>query len=156
MKYDVFAQTPLQNVNPFSGVSGWSWDPVIGSDYLSKGIAGISSFKFSFCGVLEKGFWDLNPSNVSCKTTGHISSGVLVMIAGFSSCIMGLTSDDVTKLSNAWQRRKLVLNKGIIPYKSMLGEKSRTWRSSLFLRGEVRTVLTTSSQLSASHFKRYC
>ena len=37
----------------------------------------------------------------------------------------------------------------------MLGEKSLTWRSSLFLRREVRTVLTTSSQLSASHFKRY-
>ena len=60
------------------------------------------------------------------------------------------------KLSNTWQRQKLVLNKGSVPYKSMLGEKSLTWRSSLFLRGEVRMVVTTSSQLSASHFKRYC
>ena len=68
---------------------------------------------------------------------------------------IGLASDDVTKLSNAWQREKLVLNKGSGPYKSMLGEKSLTWRSSLFLPREVRTVLTTPSQLSASHFKRY-
>ena len=68
---------------------------------------------------------------------------------------LGLASDDVTKLSNAWQRGKLVLNKGSVPYKSMLGEKSLTWRSSLFLRTEVRTVLATSSLLSASHFKRY-
>ena len=37
----------------------------------------------------------------------------------------------------------------------MLGEKSLPGRSSLFLRREVWTVLTTSSQLSASHFKRY-
>ena len=36
----------------------------------------------------------------------------------------------------------------------MLGETSLTGRSSLFLRGEVWTVLTTASQLSASHFKR--
>ena len=68
---------------------------------------------------------------------------------------IGLASDDVTKLSNAWQRGKLVLNKGSVPYKSMLGEKSLTWRSSLFLRREVRTVLATPSLLSASHFKRY-
>ena len=39
--------------------------------------------------------------------------------------------------------------------KSMLGEKSLTWRGSLFLRREVRTVLTTPSLLSASHSKRY-
>ena len=56
-------------------------------------------------------------------------------------CSIGLASDDVTKLSNAWQRGKLVLNKVSGPYKSMLGEKSLTWRSSLFLRGEVRMVL---------------
>ena len=68
---------------------------------------------------------------------------------------VGLASDDVTKLSNVWQRGKLVLNKGSVPYKSMLGEKSLTWRSSLFLRREVRTVLATPSLLSASHFKRY-
>ena len=68
---------------------------------------------------------------------------------------IGLTSDDVTKLSNTWQRGKLVLNKVSAPYKSMLGEKSLTWRSALFLRGEVRTVFTTTSQLSASHFKRF-
>ena len=37
----------------------------------------------------------------------------------------------------------------------MLGEKSLTWRSSLFLRREVRTVLTTPSLLSASHFKTW-
>ena len=36
----------------------------------------------------------------------------------------------------------------------MLGEKSLTGWSSLFLPGEVGTVLTTPSQLSASHFKR--
>ena len=36
----------------------------------------------------------------------------------------------------------------------MLGEKSLTGRSSLFLLGEVGTVLTTLSQLSASYFKR--
>ena len=65
---------------------------------------------------------------------------------------IGLASDDVTKLSNAW--RKLVLNKDCAPYKSMLGEKSLPGRSSLFLLGEIRTVLTTPSQLSASHFKR--
>ena len=65
---------------------------------------------------------------------------------------IGLASDEVTKLSNAWQRGKLVLNKGSVPHKSMLGEKSLTWRSSLFLRREVRTIVTTSSQLSASHF----
>ena len=52
---------------------------------------------------------------------------------------IGLASDDVTKLSNTWQRGKLVLNKGSVPYKSMLEEKSLTWRSSLFLRREVRT-----------------
>ena len=68
---------------------------------------------------------------------------------------IGLASDDVTKLSNAWQREKLVLNKGSAPYKSMLGEKSLTWQSSSFLRREVRTVLAAPSQLSASHFKRY-
>ena len=33
-----------------------------------------------------------------------------------------LASDDVKKLSNAWQRGKLVLNKDSAPYKSMLGE----------------------------------
>ena len=66
-----------------------------------------------------------------------------------------LASDDVAKLSNAWQRGKLVLNKESVPYKSMLGEKSLTWRSSLFLLREVRTVLATPSLLSASHFKRY-
>ena len=37
----------------------------------------------------------------------------------------------------------------------MLGEKSLTGQSSLFLRREVWTVFTTPSQLSASHFKRY-
>ena len=36
----------------------------------------------------------------------------------------------------------------------MLGEKSLTGRSSLFLFGEIGTVLTTPSRLSASHFKR--
>ena len=75
------------------------------------------------------------------------------ILVGLRSCRwevwgIGLASDDVTKLSNAWQRRKLVLNKGSVPYKSMLGEKSLAGRSSLFL-------LTTSSQLSVSHFKRY-
>ena len=73
---------------------------------------------------------------------------------GAEPVCIGLASDDVTKLSNAWQRVKLVLNKDSAPYKSMLGEKSLTGRSSIFLPGEVRTVLTTSSQLSASHFKR--
>ena len=67
---------------------------------------------------------------------------------------IGLASDDVRKLSNAWQRGNLVLNKGSAPYKSMLREKSLTWRSSLLLRREVRTVFTTPSLLSASHFKR--
>ena len=50
---------------------------------------------------------------------------------------------------------KLVLNKDSAPYKSILGEKSLTGRSSLFHRGEVGTVLTTPSQLSASYFKLY-
>ena len=68
---------------------------------------------------------------------------------------IGLASDDVTKLSKAWQRGKLVLNKGSVPYKSMLGEKSLTCRSSLVLRREVRTVLTTPSLFSASHLKRH-
>ena len=40
-----------------------------------------------------------------------------------------LASDDVTKLSNSWQRGKLVLNKDSAPCKSMLGEKSLTGRS---------------------------
>ena len=44
---------------------------------------------------------------------------------------IGLASDDVKKLSNAWQRGKLVLNKDRVPYKSMLGKKSLTGRSSL-------------------------
>ena len=65
---------------------------------------------------------------------------------------IGLASDNVTKLNNAWQRGKLVLDSA--RYKSMLAEKSLTGRSSLFLRGEVGTVLTTPSQLSASRFKR--
>ena len=71
---------------------------------------------------------------------------------------IGLAGDDVTKLSNAWQQGKLVLylnGKVSAPYKSLLGEKSLTWRSSLFLRGEVRRVFATTSQLSASHFKRF-
>ena len=79
----------------------------------------------------------------------------VIFVKSPNSSPIGLASDDVTTLSNAWQRRKLVLNKGSVPYKSMLGEKSLTGRSSLFLRREVWTVLTTSSQLSASHFKRY-
>ena len=37
----------------------------------------------------------------------------------------------------------------------MLGEKSLTGRRALFVRGEVGTVMTTSSQLNASHFKIY-
>ena len=68
---------------------------------------------------------------------------------------IGLASDGVTNLSNVWQRGKLVLNKDSAPYKSMLGENTLTGRSSLFLRGEVWTVLTTRSQVSVSHFKRY-
>ena len=67
---------------------------------------------------------------------------------------IGLASDDVTKLSNAWQRAILVLNKDSAPYKSILGEKSLTGRSSLFLLGKIGTVLTTPSRLSASRFKR--
>ena len=68
----------------------------------------------------------------------------------------GVASDDVTKLSNTCQRGKLVLNKDSAPYNRMLGEKSLTGQSSFFFpswRG--RNGLTTSSQLSASHFKRY-
>ena len=68
---------------------------------------------------------------------------------------IGLASDDVTKLSNAWQRGKLVLNKDSAPYKSMLGEKFSHWAKLFIPCGEVGTVLTTSSQLSVSHFKRY-
>ena len=66
---------------------------------------------------------------------------------------IGLASDDVTKLSNVCQRGKLVLNKDSAPYKSMLGEKFLAGRSSSFLLGDIGTVLTTSSRLSASHFK---
>ena len=69
--------------------------------------------------------------------------------------VIGLASDDVTKLSNAWQRGKLVLNKDSVPCKSMLGEKSLAGWSSLFLHREVWTVLASLPQLSASHFKRY-
>ena len=68
---------------------------------------------------------------------------------------IGLASDDVRKPSNAWQRGKLVLNKDCVPYKSMLGEKSLAVRSSLFFRREVWKVLTTLSQLCASHIKRF-
>ena len=56
--------------------------------------------------------------------------------------------------TNAWQWGKLVQNKDSAPYKRMLGGRSLTGRRSLFLRGEVGTVLATHSQLSASHFKR--
>ena len=35
---------------------------------------------------------------------------------------LGLASDDVTKHSNAWQRKNLVLNKDSAPYKCMRGE----------------------------------
>ena len=66
----------------------------------------------------------------------------------------GLASDDVTGLSIAWQRGKLVRNKDSAPYKSMLGEKSLNGRSSLFLREEVRTVLTTPSQLIVRHISK--
>ena len=38
------------------------------------------------------------------------------------ACI-GLASDDVTKLSNPWQRGKLVLNKESVPYKKHAGKK---------------------------------
>ena len=69
--------------------------------------------------------------------------------------IIGLASDDVRKPSNAWQRGKLVLNKDCVPYKSMLGEKSLAVRSSLFFRRKVWKVLTTLSQLCASHIKRF-
>ena len=60
-----------------------------------------------------------------------------------------------THASNNCANGPLVSNKGSVPYKSILGEKSLTWRSSLFLRREVRTVLATPSLLSVSHFKRY-
>ena len=79
---------------------------------------------------------------------------LLFIIENFRKFI-GLANDDVTKHSNVWQRAKLVLNKGSVPYKSMPGGKSLTGRSSLFLRREVWKVLTTLSQLSASHIKRY-
>ena len=98
---------------------------------------------------------------ITLKTSGprtcNLLSAWLPNALAFSasySGVIGLASDDVRKLSNAWQRGKLVLNKGSAPYKSMLGEKSLTRRSSLFLRREVRTVLSTPSLLSASHFKR--
>ena len=68
---------------------------------------------------------------------------------------IGLASDDVKKPSNSWQRGKLVLNKDCFPYKSMLGEKSLAGRRSLFFRREVWKVLTTLSQLSSSHIKRF-
>ena len=61
------------------------------------------------------------------------SHNVILTFLSLSACStlvklgIGLASDDVTKLSNAWQRGKLVLNKGSVPYKSMLGEKSLTW-----------------------------
>ena len=45
---------------------------------------------------------------------------------------IGLASDDVTKLGNAWQRGKLVLNKVGAPYKSMLG-KSLSLGDALYL-----------------------
>ena len=80
---------------------------------------------------------------------------VVVSLGSKSMHCIGLASDGATKHSNPWQREKLVLNKVSAPYKSMLGEKSLTGRTSLFLSGEVWTVLTTPSQLSASHFKRY-
>ena len=76
------------------------------------------------------------------------------LVISFEQLVIGLASDDVTKLSNAWQRGKLVLNKDSAPYKGMLGGKSLPGRSSLFLLGEIGTVLTAPSRLSASHFKR--
>ena len=48
-----------------------------------------------------------------------------------------------------------ILNKDCVPYKSMLGDKSLAGRSSLFFRREIWKVLTTLSQLSASHIKRF-
>ena len=85
----------------------------------------------------------------------HIANNQLLLTRWFYKVIWGLASDDVRKPSNAWQRGKLVLNKDCVPYKSMLGGKSFAVRSSLFFRREVWTVLTTLSQLCASHIKRF-
>ena len=105
---------------------------------------------------------DYSDWDVSCRSDAQ---QLLASITRFDLIVtfvsIGLASDDVTKLSNAWQRGKLVLNKDSAPYKSMLGEKSLYSSknssiplSSLFLLGEIGTVLTTPSRLSASHFKR--
>ena len=63
-----------------------------------------------------------------------------------------LASDDVTKLRKAWQRGKLLLNKGSVPDKAC-------WEKSLSL-GEASYSFVDWSErfwqlLSASHFKRY-
>ena len=52
----------------------------------------------------------------------------LNLFSSFSKSMsaIGLASDDVTKLSNAWQRGTLVLNKGSNPYK-------KCWEKSLSL-----------------------
>ena len=95
--------------------------------------------------------WNMKQTN---KQTTWVFLEYYRSVLSLAAWGIGLASDDVTKHSNAWQRRKLVLNKDSVPYKSMLGEKSLAGRSSLFLRGEVWTGLTTPLQLSASHFKR--
>ena len=68
------------------------------------------------------------PDSIYCKSDWRWHDG------------KGLASDDITKHSNAWQRGKLVLNKESVPYKSMLGEKSLTGRSSFFFCREVWKV----------------
>ena len=123
----------------FMGIGWWNW---MASKILASGTSGVIQAVSS--GV-NQDFWPL--------------LAVCLIVFLFELCprtfIIGLASDEVKKLSNAWQRGKLVLNKDSAPHKSMLGKKSLTGRSSLFLRGEVWTVLTTSSQLSVSHSKRY-
>ena len=71
----------------------------------------------------------------SCNFFFHIFFNIISMHQP-----IGLASDDVTKLSTAWQQRKLVLNKDRAPYKSMLGENSLPGGSSFFLLGEIGTV----------------
>ena len=65
---------------------------------------------------------------------------------------IGLASDDVTKLSNAWQRGKLVLNKGSVPYKSMPGEKSLAGMDYKLLVFTYRCTHSLTSTLLTNEF----
>ena len=119
--------------------------------------ADVQSFALNFERGLSIAGENLHAKAITCKHTPGCSFSPAAESPRSkfdASRSLGHASDDVTTLGNAWQRGKLVLNKGSAPYKSMLGGKSLTRRSSLFFRGKIRMVFTAISLLNASHLKR--